>query len=95
MPPNNDGGKLSMRLFYFLLFFVFSFLELHLLHVEVPGLGFESELQLLAYTTATATQELSHICDLCLCILRQRWMLNPLSEATFKFSSSRTLCRGS
>ena len=32
--------------------------------MEVPRLRVESELQLLAYPTATATQDLSHICDL-------------------------------
>ena len=32
--------------------------------MEVPGLGVESELQLPAYTTATATQDLSRVCDL-------------------------------
>ena len=32
--------------------------------MEVPRLDVKSELQLLAYTTATATQELSHVCDL-------------------------------
>ena len=43
----------------------FCFLQLHPLHVEVPSLGLESELQLLAYATATTTQDLSrHICDL-------------------------------
>ena len=31
----------------------------HLWHVEVPRLGFESELQLLAYAMATAMQDLS------------------------------------
>ena len=31
--------------------------------MEVPRLGVESELQLLAYTTATATRDLSLICD--------------------------------
>ena len=43
-------------------FFFFSFLilGLHLPHKEVPRLGVESE----AYTTATATPDLSHICDL-------------------------------
>ena len=40
----------------------------------------ESELQLPAYTTATAMWELSHICDL-RCGLWQRWTLNLLSEA--------------
>ena len=32
--------------------------------MEVPELGVELELQLLAYTTATAAPDLSHICDL-------------------------------
>ena len=32
--------------------------------MEVSSLGVESELQLLAYTTATATWDLSHIFDL-------------------------------
>ena len=32
--------------------------------MEVPKLRVESELQLLAYTTATATPDLSHICNL-------------------------------
>ena len=32
--------------------------------MEVPRIGVESELQLPAYTTATATPDLSHICDL-------------------------------
>ena len=32
--------------------------------MEVPRLGVESELQLPAYTTATATLDPSHICDL-------------------------------
>ena len=33
--------------------------------LEVPGLGVELELQLLAYATASATPDLSHVCDLC------------------------------
>ena len=38
-------------------FFVFNFfLWLHLQHMEVPRLGIESELHLLAYATAAATQ---------------------------------------
>ena len=37
------------------------FLGMHLWHVEVPRLGAESELQLPAYTTATATRNLSLI----------------------------------
>ena len=46
-------------------FFFFShFLGQHLRQTEVPRLGVESELQLPAYTTATATQDPSHVCDL-------------------------------
>ena len=40
------------------------FLGLHLRHVEVPRLGIESELQLRVYTIATATPDLSCVCDL-------------------------------
>ena len=38
-------------------FFFFFFLGRHLLQMEVPRLGVQSELQLLGYTTATATQD--------------------------------------
>ena len=48
--------------------------------MEVPRLGVELELQLLAYTTATATLDLSHICDR-VCNLGQRWIRNPMCEA--------------
>ena len=46
------------------------FLGPHLQDVEVSELGMESEQPLLAYPTATAMQDPSHICDLCL-TLRQ------------------------
>ena len=46
--------------------------------MEVPRLGVQSELQLLIYTTATSGP--SRICDLHHSS-RQRWILNPLSEA--------------
>ena len=49
-------------------------------HVEVPRLGVKSELQLQAYTTATVTQNLSHICNLHHSS-HQHQILNPLSEA--------------
>ena len=49
--------------FSFLLLLLFGILGLHLQHVEVPRLGVELELQLPAYTTATATPDPSHICD--------------------------------
>ena len=48
--------------------------------MEVSRLKVRSELQLLAYTTATATLEPSHICDLH-CRSRQCQILNPLSRA--------------
>ena len=48
--------------------------------MEVPRLGIQLELQLLAYTTATETPDSSRVCDLC-CSSQQLWILNPLSEA--------------
>ena len=44
--------------------FLFGFLGPHPGHVEVPRLGIQSELQLPAHTTATATWDPSRICDL-------------------------------
>ena len=58
----------------------FFFLGSHQRHTEVPRLGVEYELQLLAYTTATAMENPSHICD----PHHSPWqwqILNPLSEA--------------
>ena len=52
----------------------------YLRHMEVPRLGVALELQLPAYTTATAVPDPSHICDLHPS-LQQRQILNPLSEA--------------
>ena len=48
--------------------------------MKVPRLGVESELQLPAYTTATATPDLSCVLDYTTDQL-QCWILNPLSEA--------------
>ena len=48
--------------------------------MEVSRLGMELKLQLLAYATATATPDLSRVCDL-RCSLEQRQILNPPSEA--------------
>ena len=42
----------------------FFFLGLHPQYMEVPRLGVKSQLQLPAYTTATATPGSSQICDL-------------------------------
>ena len=58
----------------------FGFLEPHLRPMEVPRLGAESELQLPVYTTATATKDLSCICNLHHS-LWQHQILNPLNEA--------------
>ena len=69
-------------LFLFLLIFNFFFFFLgpHQWLMEVPRPGIESELQLPAYTTATAKQDLSHVCDLPHSS-RQCRILNPLGEA--------------
>ena len=48
--------------------------------MDIPRLGVESELQVPAYTTATAMPDPSLICDLYPSIW-QHWILNPLSEA--------------
>ena len=48
--------------------------------MDVPRLGVKLELQLLAYTTATVTPDLSRVCNLHHS-LQQRQILNPLSGA--------------
>ena len=53
-PPASQGDGTA---------FFFFFLGPHLLHMEVPRLGVESELRLPAYTTAIATWDPSGICD--------------------------------
>ena len=58
----------------------FVFLGPYPWHMEIPRLGVKSELKLLAYVTATAMWDPSHVCDLyhsswpC-------WIFNPLSQA--------------
>ena len=77
----SNGSHLTMGFIYLSIYlFIFVFLGSHLRHMEVLRLGVESELQLLAYTTATATPDLSHVWDLHHSS-RQRQILNPLSEA--------------
>ena len=67
--------------FFVCLFVCFvGFLGLHMWHMEVPRLGVKSELQLPAYTTATATWDPSHVFDL----HHSSWqcqILSPLSKA--------------
>lgn len=68
---------------YFLFSFIFwsfVFLGLHPQCMEVPRLGVKLELHLPAYTTATAMQDLSCICNLHHSSW-QCWILNPVSEA--------------
>ena len=60
--------------------FIFCFLGPHLQHMEVPRLGVKYGLQLLAYTTATAMQDSSYICDP-YHSSQQCQILNPLGEA--------------
>ena len=64
----------------YLFIFSFVFWGLHPQHMEFPMRGVQSELQLPAFTTATATQDLSRICDLHHSSW-QRQILNPLSQA--------------
>ena len=52
----------------------------HLWHLEVPRLGVKSELQLSAYATATATPDLSHVCNLYHSSW-ECWIPHPLSQA--------------
>ena len=71
-----------VELNFFLLFnffFLFCFSGLHPQHMEVPRLGFKSELWQPAYTTATATPDPSRIFVLHHSS-RQCWILNPLRE---------------
>ena len=71
----------SCSVFFFFFFFFWSFVLLgpHSQRMEVPRLGVELELQLPAYTTATATPDQSRVCDL----HQSSWqhqILDPLSE---------------
>ena len=65
----------------FLVFFVFVFVFLgpHPRHMELPRQGVESELQLPAYTTSTATPDPSRVCDLHHSSQQLR-ILHPLSK---------------
>ena len=67
-------------LFIYLCVYLF-ILGLYVQHMEVPRPGVKLELQLPAYTTAPATQDLSHNCDLCR-ILWQHRIFNPPREAS-------------
>ena len=69
----------SYKFLFIYLLFICS-LGPHPQPMELPRLGVQSEVQVSAYTTATATQDLSRVCDL----YHSSWqcqILNPLSEA--------------
>ena len=68
-----------MYVLFFTFFNLFFLFTVHLQHMEVPRLGGELELQLLAYTTARSTLDLSCICDPHHS-LQQCQILNPLSR---------------
>ena len=72
------GGATDYKGFFVCVLF-FVFLGLCPWHMEVPRLGVKPELQLPAYTTATATLDPNHACDL-YHNSQQRWILNPLIE---------------
>ena len=67
-------------LFYYYFFFFLPFLGPLLQHMKIPSLGVKLELQLLAYATATAILDPSHVFDL-YHSLRQSWIPDPLSES--------------
>ena len=68
-PPEWKGRDFTQYIYVcvcvctYFFFFCFVFLRLHPQHMEVPRLGVESETQLPAYTTATATPDLSRVLD--------------------------------
>ena len=70
----------------------FAFLGLHSQHMEVSRLGVESELQLLAYITATATPDPSQVCNLHHSSW-QCWILNLLSKARDRTRNSQFLVK--
>ena len=80
--------RMSLSFFFFLFF---CFLGPYPWHTEVLSLGVYSELQLPAYTTATATPDLSCVCDLHHSS-RQCWILNPLSEARVRTCNLICFC---
>ena len=78
LSKGNTVNSVSENPFYLFIYFVFLGLQLWLL--EVPRLGVELELQLLAYAITTATPDPRCVCDL----HHSSWqcqILDPLSKA--------------
>ena len=88
---NFQGTVIRMRL-KASIFCLFCFLEVHLWCMEVPRLEVEVELQLPACAAATATQDLSHICDLHHSSWQRR-SLTPQARPGVKPASSWILVR--
>ena len=82
MSSEGPPGLADIQIFVaiIMLSLVLFFLGPHLQHMQVPRLGVESEVRLPVYTTATATPDLSHFCNLHHSS-QQRRILNSLSEA--------------
>ena len=72
--------------------FFFPSFGLYLRYMQVPGLGVKQELQLLAYTTATAMWDPSCVCSLHHSS-QQHQIPNSVSEARIKPASSSILVR--
>ena len=81
-----DKGLVE-SLFFSSSFFFLVFLGPHPWHMEVPRLGVKSELQLVAYATAIAMPDPSHICNLHHSSWQRR-LLNPPSKAGIEPASS-------
>ena len=75
---------------FILFIYSFCFLEPHTWHMKVPRLGVKSKLQLLAYTTATATPEPSHVCNLHHSS-RQHWIPDPFATYTIAHGNTGSL----
>ena len=60
--------------------------------MEIPRLGVKLELQLMAYITAIATQDLSHVCDLYHSSW-QHWIPDILSKARDQTQILMDTCR--
>ena len=80
MPSYSTYKCETWNIFPFVQVFLFIFIFFFKATMEVPRLGVESGLQLLAYTTARATWDPSRVCDLHHSS-QQRWVLNSASKA--------------
>ena len=82
----------SVLTFFFFFFFFLLFRAAPTACIGFQGLGLKSELQLLAYTTATATWDMSHICSLHHSS-RQHRIPNPLSRARDRIRNLMVPCQ--